>query len=183
MQPKLKLDISDTLSACTMVIYDISEYPIGFPISCPRLEVTVPGFKYPVVFENISGGFTKVLNACNLNLQTTGCDVVSNDLPDGLYVIKYSINPNDTLYVEYNYLRINKLLNRYKDLLCCIESKAEDNKNVHMDMYKDLSELRYSIDAAKAAAEWCHDANRGLKLYDKANKLITRYFCRYCGRC
>jgi hypothetical protein len=93
--------------------------------------------------------FNLILNACTLGLQSSGCGTTSERLPDGIYVIRYSVSPNDRVYVEYHYLRVCQTLNKYFHELCELELSACEPE---ADVKEDLAELRLIksfIDAAK----------------------------------
>ena len=122
----LSLEAPDTLNGCILRVVDTSIYSPTTPITCILLEVTVPGFMRPVQFTDaeITPGFTLNLTACDLAIQSMGCGETYNDLPDGIYIIKYSVSPNDVVYVEYNHLRITKALKRYNEILCDLELAA-----------------------------------------------------------
>ena len=85
-----------------LMILDTSVYQTvdpAIPIICPTLNITVPGFNYSNQIEGVTmtnfvntGHIT--LTACDLQLQTSNCGTQYFNLPDGIYVIKYSVSPN-----------------------------------------------------------------------------------------
>jgi hypothetical protein len=103
-----------------------------------------------------------------------------NPLPDGIYVIKYSVSPNDIVYVEYNHLRITKALQKYDALLCELElppcSPAPDKKL----RLAELMEIKGYLEAAKATVEVCHNAEKGMALYNYALKRLDKLNCTTC---
>ena len=42
----------------------------------------------------VDKNFDMCLTACTLALQTTNCGVTQEKIPDGIYIIKYSVSPN-----------------------------------------------------------------------------------------
>jgi hypothetical protein len=108
----LSLDIPDTLNLSVLRVVDTSTYSTELAVACPTLQVLVPGFTDPVSVTMVQGGET-LITACTLGIQTTNCDTTLTSLPDGIYVIRYSVAPNDKVFVEYNYLRITAAVNKY----------------------------------------------------------------------
>ncbi len=103
----LSLEVPTVMNTCILKIMDTSVYSDLLPVTCPTLNVTVPGFNYSNQLEGAqmvefvaSGNIT--LTACDLQLQTTNCGTQYANLPDGIYIIKYSVSPNDQVFVEYN---------------------------------------------------------------------------------
>lgn len=176
--PNLLLTISDTLSDCKFIIKDISDYPTGYILQCQRVYITPPGFSNPVV-KDVTSGFELVVDNCLLQLQSEGCDSECLSLADGIYIIRYEVN--DNLYVEYNYMRINQLLNRYKDLLCCADIRSDDQKLVKQEMIDNLKDIRLYLDAMKVSVEYCHKPNQGMALYTLVCEKMDAFKCKYCG--
>lgn len=106
----LSLEVPDTMNKCVLRIMDTSIYNTQKPPTCQLLQITPPGWTRPIEFNEgvISPGFSVNLTACDLEMQTVNCGSSYSDLPDGIYIIKYSVAPNDIVYVEYNHLRDRK---------------------------------------------------------------------------
>ena len=169
----------DTLNKCILRIVDTSVYDTDIPVNCPTLQVTVPGYIHPVNFTNpeINTGFILNLTACDLDIQTTQCGTTFYDVPDGIYIIKYSVSPNELVYVEYNHLRITSALNKVKDIYCELDLGACEPPS---DILKKLNQIRIIeqyLKAAKAYVEDCHDAKKGMELYAYAVKQLDKMFC------
>lgn len=183
----LVLDIPFTLSECRLLINDISTYNFDDNhLCCPILEITPPGFNTAIVFNNnthnvsLNWNFRLSLTACDLGLQTENCQNEFCALADGIYIIRYSISPNDIVYVEYNHLRTTMAMRKYRDVLCCVDL----NKNMlgyeHTFLMKMLSDFRTYIDAAKALVEDCHRPDEGMALYNHALTILDKINCNYC---
>jgi hypothetical protein len=114
---QLSLEVPDTNNCSVFRVFDTSIYSDLIEVTCGTLQITSPGFNQPVSID-VLPGFNLILNACTLGLQSTGCGITSNRLPDGIYVVRYSVSPNDKVYVEYNYLRVCQTLNKYYNQLC-----------------------------------------------------------------
>jgi len=181
----LSLEAPDTRNTKIFRVLDTSVYSDDIPVDCPILNITLPGFTYSAELgqDDISSGFALNLTACDLELQTEGCGTTLSKFPDGVYVIKYSVSPNDIIYVEYNHLRVTDLLNLYSAILCELdiadcEPSVETSKKL-----KELGVIKTYIDAAKAKVEICHEAKKGMQLYTYAKNLLSKFDCSGCTSC
>ncbi len=175
----LSLEIPTVLNTCIMSILDTSVYSSSIPVTCPTLNVTVPGFNYSTQLDVVPGDNT-ILTACDLQLQSVGCGDTLNELPDGIYVIKYSVSPNDLVFVEYNHLRISKALNIYNNILCNLDLAACEPPEKIKQKLEKLQMAKMYLDAAKAKVEFCHEPNHGMSLYNYAVKLMKKIECKNC---
>lgn len=185
-QHKLSLEIPTTLNKCILRITDTSVYNTLSPPQCPRLLVTLPGFNVPVSFDEteISTGFMLNLTACDLDLQTAQCGTTYTDLPDGIYIVKYSVSPNDLVYVEYNHLRTTKALDMIQCIYCNLDLGACDPPSEIKEKLNQLTLIQRYLEAAKSYVEWCHQPNKGMDLYRYAIKLLNALSCNTgCGTC
>jgi hypothetical protein len=185
-QHVLSLEAPDTMNKCILRVVDTSIYNPVSPPQCPRLLITLPGFTVPVSFDDteISTGFILNLTACDLDLQTSGCGTTYNDLPDGIYIIKYSVSPNEYVYVEYNHLRVTKALNIIQCILCNLDLGACAPPTEIKDKLNELSLIEKYLQAAKANVEYCHQPEKGMELYRYALKLLDKLACTTgCGTC
>ena len=178
----LSVEAPDTMNSCVLKLVDTSVYSPYVPYECPILEITVPGFNYSVQFgENVvQQNFILNLTACDLEIQTLDCGTSFGDLPDGIYVIKYSVAPNDKVYVEYNHLRITKALTCYNEAMCELDIGACDPDAELTKKLKSLREIKSYLDAAKAKAETCHEPMQAMDLYNYAMKRLGKFDCKTC---
>ena len=170
---QLFLDIPHTSNPRVFRIFDSSIYSDVLPITCATLEITPPGFNQPTSI-SVLPNFNLVLNACSLGIQTQGCGDSSEIIPDGIYILRYSVSPNDKVYVEYNHLRVTQFINRYNQKLCELEMHACEPS---ADIKAQLNELRLIksfIDAAKVKVEDCHQNNEGMELLLYAQKRLMK---------
>jgi hypothetical protein len=181
----LSLELPDTLNLCILPILDTSIYSTSNTIDCPLLEITVPGFNYPVQITtpDISPGFYQPFNACDLGLQSTNCGSKNSKLPDGIYIIKYSVSPNDIVYVEYNHLRITCALNKIQGIYCELDLGACDPPEKIKAKLEQVRLIQQYLKAAKAYVEFCHQPAKGMDLYRYALKLIDKMNCSSCTTC
>lgn len=178
------LEAPDTLNTCILRIEDTSVYNEDVDVNCPILQVTVPGFDYSVVLkedEDIEPGFRVNLTACDLEIQTQNCGSVFNGLPDGIYVIKYSVSPNDVVYVEYNHLRITKALNKYNAILCELDVGACEPPADLQKKLRKLFDIKMYLEIAKATVEVCLEPRKGMQLYSYAVEQLDKMNCKSCN--
>ncbi len=180
---KLMLEARDTLNTCILPIEDVSVYNTDVDVNCPILQITLPGFEYSVVLredDGIDTGFNVKLTACDLEIQTANCGSVFSGLPDGIYVIKYSVSPNDAVYVEYNHLRITKALNKYNEILCDIDVSVCDPPADIQKKLRKLWDIKMYLEIAKATVEICLEPRKGMELYKYAVKQLDKMNCKSC---
>lgn len=171
---QLSLDIPYTANPRIFRIIDTSIYDATMDVDCQQLEVTPPGFNQPVSVPVTTTHFSLVLTACNLGLQSQNCTDNAYILPDGIYVVKYSVSPNDKVYVEYHHLRVTQFIGRYNQLLCDLEIHACEPS---ADVKAQLDELRLIksfIEAAKVKVEDCHDDAEGMNLLLYAQQRLMK---------
>jgi hypothetical protein len=175
----LSLEVPTVMNTCILSINDTSVYSDIVPIACETLNITVPGYSYSNQFD-VSAGFNQIFTACDLQLQTNQCGEQYAPLPDGLYIIKYSVSPNDLVYVEYNHLRITNALIRYNKALCSLDLAACDPPAKIKEKLEKLRFIKMYLDAAKAKVEFCLEAQQGMTLYNYAIKLLNKFDCKNC---
>jgi len=165
-----------TTSSSASSTGSLSPHPCsGVMVPCGNLQVTPPGFYSPTSLSVQYGNFRLVLNACTLGiLGTTGCTDGCPALPDGMYDIRYSVAPNDQVFVEYKILRITQALNRYYNLLCrinltpCLPSQDTDYQ------IRSLETIYTYLIAAKTTVENEHQFTDGMNLYRFAVGLMDK---------
>lgn len=181
-QHTLSLEAPDTLNKCILRVVDTSVYASNVAISCPLLQITIPGFKNPVNFPDteIQPAFNLNITACDLGIQKTQCGTEFSDLPDGIYILKYSVEPRNLVYVEYNHLRITKALWKLQALYCDLDLATCDPGSDKRKKMNTLREIESYLKAAKAKVEFCHEPEKGMELYNYAIKLLDKMNCKSC---
>lgn len=177
----LSLEVPQVMNPCIISIMDTSVYSNIVPVTCPTLNVTIPGFTYSNQID-FTPGSSIALTACDLGLQVENCGSSYLNFPDGVYIIRYSVSPNDTVYVEYNHMRITQALCKYNQVLCDLDiSDCEPTCEIENKM-KQLRMIRTYLDAAVAKVETCHEPNKGMTLYNYARKLLDNFddCCKTC---
>lgn len=176
----LSLDIPDTLNINVLRVVDTSVYSTDLAVACPTLQILVPGYTDPVQVTMVTGGET-IITACSLGIQSTNCGTLQSELPDGIYVIRYSVAPNDKVYVEYNYLRVTAAMNKYYNIFCNINLSGCEPLSPEKEKLNKLRLLRSMLDGAKAKVEYCHNADQGMAIYNYASKQLDKLSCTYCN--
>lgn len=179
----LELFIPESTSTCSFKVEDISYYPVGAIAYCRELDVLVPGFKYSVVFNFSENNWSTILNAYNLKLT----DEKEPDegpllpLPDGVYVLKYTINNSKDYNVTYYYMRTQVLMMRFKNVLCCIKDRINyiSDKDISVVLQK-ISDIEGYLLLSRTSAEVCHDVDKAIKFYCMAAKEMKQLSCSYC---
>lgn len=185
MKHKLSLSFPDTMNDWSMTIMDNSTYTSLIPVSCLTLQILLPGFTKAVTFDEnsfvpLTPNFIRHFTACDLEVQTQSCGERFDPLPDGIYVIRLSVSPNDIVYVEYNYLRTTQAMLKWKARMCELDVPACDPPaDIKMKLDK-LMEILGKIEAAKAMVEVCHKAQKGLELFNYAVKELDALDCSSC---
>ena len=177
---QLALDIPNTLNKCIFRVVDVSIYSDLVPVECGTLYITPPGFTTSYKITDLDVDFTENITACQLGLQTTNCGNTYNDFPDGVYVVRWSVSPNDLVYVEYNHLRITTALNKINDLLCCLDTPACEPTTEIKNKLKEVQLLQTMLEAGKAAVEYCHTPGKGMDMYNYVMKKLNKLSCG-CG--
>jgi hypothetical protein len=120
------------------------------------------------------------LTACDLGIQNAGCGTSYNDLPDGIYIIKYSVSPNEYVYVEYNHLRETKALNKVESVYCDLDLGTCDPPMQIKQKLEKIQFIQQYLKAAKAYVEYCRQPKKGMELYNYAVKLLDKLTCSSC---
>lgn len=171
----LGLHVPDILNECVLKIEDVSSYTDMLSFSCPLLQITPPGFTYAIHFKELTEGFNKIITAEDLEIGLAG-----DNLSDGVYVIRYSVAPNDKVFVEYNYLRVSHIMNKYYSILCTLDASTCYIPSEIEEKFQKLRDIRMLIDAAKAKVEYCHSSTEGMQLYNYALSLLNKLECKTC---
>lgn len=176
----LSLEVPDTLNECIICVMDTSVYADKVPVDCPYLDILPPGFTCAVRLD-VSPDFCKLnLTACDLELQTSDCGNVFDVLVDGVYVIRYSVAPNEYVFAEYNHLRITNAMKKFNEVLCALDVANCDPLPEVKEKLKELRLIEMLLKAAKAKVEFCHTPGQGMDLYEYAVKRLDKLACTVC---
>lgn len=111
----------------------------------------------------------------NFNSFTFGNNIYK-ELPDGIYTIRYCINPHDTIYVEKQILKQSKILCNLQRLL--LDLDYCDKKSFDK-LKKEILDIYVLLESSKAH---CNDCNNTLAVeqYKLANKLTESLLKNNC---
>lgn len=179
---RLALEILDTACDHALKISDMSSYGQGLPVECPRLDITLPGFYQPIYLENITPGFNEIITMITLGYQEANATEL-NGFPDGLYTIRYSVSPNDKVFVIYYHLRTTCITNEYYRELCKLQLAECEPSTETKQKLNDLRYIKMLIDAAKAKAEYCDSYIQATDMLGYAQRMLSKYQSGSCLTC
>lgn len=166
--------LTPTYSTKTMAITDISTYENDPPqVTAPSLEVSIPGFDtitIPFVTEELN-----ILNSTVLGITEEGED----PLPDGIYILRYSVSPASVNFVEKTVLRVEQLQEKFDAAFMKLDM-MDGNSKLKKQQKISLDTINYFIQGAIAAANNCA-TTESTRLYQKADKLLYDFTER--GQC
>ena len=181
MISQLDIYIEKILNPKLLIVKDASYYNPDVAVTNAKLDLQYPNSNEYV---NIPVGknFSYIINSNTIGLTNVNNSDVLSDLPDGLWTIKYSICPNDELYVEYTFLRNIKQLIKYHNLFCQIEID-KCNKKQYLEDLKKIREIKDLIDAAQYLADDCGKYEKSIELYNEAEEMLNEFTndCK-CGK-
>lgn len=173
-----RLEIQEIPASCkTIKLIDTSNYNPQILVSNGVLEVTPPGFSCPVDF-SVTKDFSITLNSSTLLIAPaiTQADLI--DLPDGVYYYKYSIQPNDQLFVEYSSLRNCQLLKKYNYEVCELFSQREKITRKEFEYRRrKLVWIKELIDASKMKVDDFGEQQAGIEMYNEAERQLDKRWC------
>jgi hypothetical protein len=174
-QPILDLLLIDTHSAKSIGIADFSQYPTGYSIVSPTLEIVASGF--PPVTIPFTTNSINIFTSSNLNITCVGGEL--DDLPDGIYTIKYSIAPAYEHNVTRTFLRIEHIQEKFDTAFMKLDILQCDGPLRHQKE-EELNSIYYYIQEAIACANKCAP-ELALKLYKKADKMLNYFIQHKCN--
>lgn len=172
----LRLDflVLPTYDSKTLGIADASTYSTT-PVSAPTIEISVPGFaKISLPFAtNDFSVYTSTL----LGITDIGDELVP--LPDGVYIIRYSVSPAYLNYVEKSIMRVEQIQEQFDKAFMHLDM-MECDKAIKAQAKIDLNTIYFFIQGSIAAANNCA-INEANKLYVKAGKMLDYFVNNNCG--
>lgn len=174
-EPILDLLLIDTHNSMSVGISDFSQYPTGFSIISPSLEITAPGFvSVNVTFEANS---INIYTSENIGITCLGEEHV--ELPDGIYNVKYTISPAYQYFVERSFIRVDKLQEKFDTAFMKLDIMQCDGP-LRKQREEELDTINFYIQGAIAAANKCA-GELAMKLYRKADKMLNYFITNKCN--
>lgn len=172
MVSKLDFNIIDTHSFKTLGVVDTSWYNPDISIETPTIEILLPGYTLAVSPYFLPKSLN-IFNSNTLGLTKASCEEELVDLPDGLWKIKYSICPNNILFVEKFFLKTDKIQCKYDKAFLSLDF-SNISGNQEKKKREDLAEIEVFISGAIAAAN-NQNSKLSSDLYKKANSLLSKF--------
>lgn len=171
----LYLNIPPVTNEGIFLVDDISIYDPAVPFSCPNLQITPPGFNTPSVFEGMAKHYRLILNACMLGIAPpNNCLTSCPNLPDGIYHLRYSVSPNDLVFVEYDYLRIVAAINLLNNMLCKLNLQCCLPGQETVQLLQDIDIIRDFLISAQTNVNDLHQYEDGINQYRYAMSLLHK---------
>lgn len=177
----LDFEILETGNTKTLIFVDSSQY-IGHP-DRPLLEVFLPGFsKY--LLTNVVASQVNTFNSSTLGLNKSLNINFLQDLPDGVWILRYKICPYDFIFIDKKHMRVTQLLVKLQNLYNEI-SIEECDCPTQTDSFiqKQLTRIHILIEGAKSVVNL--DSSKAQRYYQLANRLIddlSKKFCKNCNQ-
>jgi hypothetical protein len=173
MISRLNVNIIDTHDFKTLGVLDTSWYNPDIKIETPTIEILPPGYTF-AASPFFMVGALNVYNSNGLGITKASCEEELVQLPDGIWKVKYSICPNDKLFIEKFFLKTDIIRCRYTKAFLNLDLNTCDNP-YDKERRKRLDEIEFYIYGAIAASN-DKDSKLAIDLYNKASKLLDRYF-------
>jgi hypothetical protein len=171
MVSKLNFNIVDTHDFKTLGVVDTSWYNPDITVETPTIEILPPGYTVAASpFFMIKA--LNVYNSNGLGITRASCEEDLVDLPDGLWKIRYSICPNDQLYIERFFLKTDKIQCAFTQAFLKLDMKCDNPTSA--EKRRKLDEVEFWIKSAISAAN-NQNAKDAHDFYIKADKLLNAY--------
>jgi len=171
----LDIVILPTFDVETLAIVDASTYDDDPPVvTSPTIEITPPNFDTVSLTFTVES--TNIFNSTDLGISVAGSE---EPLPDGLYCFKYTVDPEETYYVEKTIFRVDQLQEKFDGAFMKLDMMECDGA-IKKQSFVDLNSIYFFIEGAKAAANNCATVE-AVKLYNKANSMLDQFITSNCG--
>lgn len=165
---QLDIIMIDTYDVKSIGFADVSSYPSNFTVVNETFEITPPGF--PKINVPITPAAANVYHSDDLGI--TDPDDEFGSLPDGIYTVKYTINPSLNLSIERSVLRVEAIKCKYYNVFLYLDLDCGCNLTYINKQKQALRKAKLLIYGAIASANK-QDYLTSFKLYDKADKLLN----------
>lgn len=175
MTTDLNIQEIPTNNPKTLILKDTSFYNESIKTENCILEISTPGSYITQIFK-VRPDFIKTYNSSSLKILPVKKASQLIPLPDGIYNIKYSVKPNNLVFVEYSLMRNVRILQRYYSAGCDLfTNKCDITKREFEQRREQLTWIKELIDFSKYKVEECGEEQAGLDLYNQAKELLDNY--------
>ncbi len=172
---ELSLEVSKGLNPKVLRLFDTSFYYNNEPVFNYLVEV-FPANKSEWLVFHVDKGFSLALNSSNLRYRKAKEESQLLDLPDGIYEIKQSIDPNIHTVNHFYHFRVVELIRKIEnEKTALLDDQCRLSRNEFIqnrDKLRNIEEYTY---AAQWKVEERNDKVKGKELYDFATKLLEQY--------
>jgi hypothetical protein len=174
--PTLKLEflVIPTYNTLTLGVADASTY-VTAP-TAPTIEFTIPGVSAPVSLPFVPDDFN-IFNSASLGLTVVGNDLLP--LPDGVWIIKYSIAPAFTNNVTHTIMRTDLIQEKFDNAFMKLDM-MECDMAIKTQSKVQLNSIYFLIQGSIAAANNSAVVTAN-KLYAQADRLLDSFIRNNCG--
>jgi len=173
MATTLDILVINTYNAETLGIADNSVYDIA--ITAPTINITVPG-EAPIALPFVPNDFN-VFNSTSLGLTPVGQPLTP--LPDGVYLLRYTITPATTYFVDKSIMRTQLIQEKFDSAFMRLDMMECDSA-IRMQSKVTLNSIYYMIQGSIAAANNAAVATAN-KLYAQADRMLDNFIRTNCG--
>jgi len=168
--------VINTFDVNTLGVADTSVYDNNPPnVTSPTMAITIPGYTVPVLIPFTPDDFN-IYNSATLGLSPVG---VSQPLPDGVYYMKYTVNPAVTYHVEKNIMRTSRIQEKFDNAFMKLDMMECDSA-IRTQSKVVLSSINFMIQGSIAAANNCA-IDTANTLYVQANRQLDYFLTNNCG--
>jgi hypothetical protein len=168
--------VINTFDVNTLGVADTSVYDTDPPVvTSPIMHITIPGYTVPVDIPFVPNDFN-VYNSAILGLSPVG---VYQPLPDGVYYLKYTVNPATTYFVEKNIMRTARIQEKFDNAFMKLDMMECDSA-IRTQAKVNLTSINFMIQGSIAAANNCA-IDTANKLYIQADRQLDYFLTNNCG--
>ena len=171
---KLDIIVIPNKNCKTFVVQDASIYDINFPITNTILEIKPPGQACFIAFNLLTGWCSKTFDCINFNLCCISDEI--SVLPDGIWELKYSIDPNVTTMVVGVHMRVCQITSEYIKIIgIFLSNKHNYNRREIEEIEKEFLLIKTLIESSVFAGEDLLDNTSTIELYNEASSRLKRF--------
>lgn len=174
--PALDINIFPTYNKKTFAVGDNSYYESNLTIVSPTLQVTLPGYSKRSV--DFTPSSLNIYNSNTLGLTSNATTEELLILPDGIWILKYSINPSAENNISVTILKTDLLEEKFDSAFLALDVSECDNA-IYSEKLKILDDIKVFIQSAKATARACNNT-LSVKLYRLADEKLNKFIKTNC---